>query len=770
MKKLLTTALAAIALAAPAAHAQLEYKQVGTIKTDAYEFKSSNIPVYTMDKYGQGLTLYSSSFLGLNSGSNIKEISYYGWQSAKDYNYKYTLYVANTDETDVSSFIIDGPAEGSKATTIVDISRMTKFGEINLESQEAIGSSTDPQILLTFTCDSGFEYTGGNLIFFVEMNDGMTSGISSSYATFCLANNGNANKGSVSYRYSPYAPDAYGGGYGINTKSWSPSRSNLPVMRIGYSGQATVITATVNGRVVSSRNQAGLAGATVTLAGQTVTTPSSGLYSFTIPNVDNSATYTIGVSAEGYESTSQTVDLRAGGEIHVDDIVLQKLPVPATIAGKVLDSSNNTAVAGASILFNGTTTVSAADGAYSIAIANVDDLPAEGSPLKVTAEGFLPYETSLQVTGDMNMNLLIEPIPALPGNGTLIGSWSLDNFDYKAPFNPLWAFSQTQTLYPTEMFAGVAAGSKFDSVSFYGYYPQSTTPGGGDEGGDEDDDWGYGYEAPARAEAESKTFNVKLYMLSVDETAFAVGDSFIPVGDAEPLYDGPVTLTTGGEATHPVELFKVDFSRPFEYEGRPVLLYCDATDGASALAYFCFDGAFKSQVLGRSASNEPTLETSAASLYTEGMPVMRLGNYVEAPTVSGTVTDISTTFPLEGVAVKLTLSGRTVGETVTDALGHYSIAVSDVRYGQRYQLSFSLDNYDDERSTITFTEAEPDVTCDMEMFSELTVGVNGIDADNSGADVFTVTGVRVLTGATADDIDRLPAGIYICRGKKIIVK
>ena len=49
----------------------------------------------------------------------------------------------------------------------------------------------------------------------------------------------------------------------------------------------------------------------------------------------------------------------------------------------------------------------------------------------------------------------------------------------------------------------------------------------------------------------------------------------------------------------------------------------------------------------------------------------------------------------------------------------------------------------------------------------LTTGVSQVEAEREAAPVYSISGLRV--GTTAD-IDRLPAGIYISRGKKFIVK
>lgn len=52
-------------------------------------------------------------------------------------------------------------------------------------------------------------------------------------------------------------------------------------------------------------------------------------------------------------------------------------------------------------------------------------------------------------------------------------------------------------------------------------------------------------------------------------------------------------------------------------------------------------------------------------------------------------------------------------------------------------------------------------------------GVTGIDqilADGQTADVYTVSGIMVKRGATADDVRSLPSGIYIINGSSVVIK
>lgn len=769
MKKFFLSMLAAITLTAPAAQAQLEYKQVGTLKMGDYNFRTSNYPVYTMSKYGEGITIYPASFLSMNAGTLIKEITYFGYQgSTKTKDLKFTVYVGNTTETTVQPFVIPAPAEGGKDATVVDVSKLTKFCEVTLHGLEQMGSSSEAAEVLTFTSTDGFSYNGENLVIYIAMNEGTArTDAEQPYTTFFTANNGTAAKCIGAYRNSDYATDDYNGGYGINTKAWSYNESQsvrLPVIKLGYAGERVQIDATVKGRVVSSRNAAGINGATVTIGGQTVTTPASGQFEITVEDVDPTATYTLTASAAGFESASQTVDLRSGGTITLDNITLTKLPVPAVLSGTVVNKAGFAAIAGAEISYAGQTAVSAADGSYSISIANIDDLPEEGSALTASAEDFLPYSTIMSLNGDTDFDIQMEALPELEGEGTLFGKWSLDSYDYKAPFNPLWRNSESQVIYPAAMFDGVAAGTKFSSITFYGYYPEPSSGGTGGEGeGEGDDDY---WSKPAR-EPQSRNFNIRLYMGATDKTAFNRNstDHFVP-NSLTAMYDGEVSVATGGDASHPVQLFTIELDQPFVYEGGNVAMAVEATGSLSGLFYFCQDKRFNDNVISRSGTGDISEDNYVIT--STGVPVMRLGSFVPTAEISGKVTDIKTGAALEGVEVTLTGNGASL-KTETDAQGNYSISLRDATLGATYVANYSLTAYYDETFDIVFTAENLAQVKDVQMEC-IYDGIESVITDGGAIDVYTVTGVRVLSNAAADDIKRLPKGIYICGGKKIVIK
>lgn len=778
MKKIITLVMLLAALFAGSASAELQYAQVGTIKTGDYQFRTSNYPVYTMSKYGEGLTLYKKAFLSNSLAADVmlKQITYFGYQGSNKDNtvVTFTMWLANTTENTANSFVIPGETENGKATTVVDTSKMTKFAEVVWENPTVQGSATEAVEIVTFTNENGFKYTGDNLLVYVSMS------CVGSYpsTTFMTANNGTAANCVGGYRESGYNA-TQSPGYSIYTKDWrweSSASVKLPVMKVGYEGAKAQVTAVVSGQVKNAKTTAGIKDATVTFDGQTVVTPNSGAFSFTVEDVDVDKTYTLTATAPGYDSTSVVVDIKSGGNIRVEDVLLNKLPVPAVLSGKVINKSDATGIAGASLTFNGQSTESAADGAYSFSIADVDELPEDGLTLTASAKGFVPYSSAVSVTGDMTMNVELSPLPALPGEGVLLGDWDPESYEYLAPFNTLWGWSNQQIIYPAEMFEGVESGTKFSSLSFYGYYPESKPVNPDPDEGDDDDDWGYGYGdyddddygygygAPRRA-GEVKTYNLEVYAVDGDLSVWpATGATPVSVEGLAPLYSGTVAVEVGGSKYAPVELLTLELTEPLVYTGKPVTLVVNGLGGSSALCYFCTTPTASNCLLYRTGSTQASLEVSNWSVKSTGLPVMRLGAYVATATVSGIVTELDNTTPVADVTVKLTGNGVTL-QTVTDENGAYTLSVREPAYGEEYRLAFSKTGYVDETKEVTFAADSLEKTVNASLESDTEDGVAEISAATYSVPVYNAAGIKV---ADSDKLGSLPRGLYIINGKKII--
>lgn len=758
-----------LGLAAGGPGGSIEYHQVGTIGAEG-----RNYPLYTMEKYSQGITLYTASTLGINAGTQLKSIGFMGftpYEKTGVVNFK--LYVAETDENTVNQYIVAGEDEGGVSTTQVDLSQMTYFGEYTLTN-----TIIDREVreVLTIESESGYTYTGKNLVLYMYMytESGTYPSITfmQSTAPACIG----------AYRSSNYLNV----GYSVFTKSWTYNSDNsvkAPVLNIGYTGSKIAVSATIKGQVVKS-NTAALQGATVTFTDcEPQTTPSNGSFTFTIADVDREKSYDLTVSAEGYETYTRTgIDIKGGGTIELGSIMLTKLPVPANLSGKVIDQATQAPIVGATVTFNGITAQSGADGSYSIAVANLDDLSTDNMQITATASGYYPFSISYVIgAGDNTYDIAMTHLAALPGTGTQIGEWKeLTDYSYESPFNPLWQYSAAQTIYPAAMFEGVAAGTKFGSISFYGYYPSPTAAPDVD---DSDDDYDYGYgdyygvKAKAGEQTTAKRFDITLYIVPTDKTNFnASNPQAIPVPSIAPAYEGTVSLSISGTKEHPVELFTLELDEPFEYEGGNVafLVEAKALDG-SCLPYFCIDTDYTANVIKKYASNEGSYSTatwsvpSATGNASIGVPVIKLGEYIPSAKVSGIVTDKATGEPIENVSV--TISGNGYSSiTQTDAEGSYTFTIRSAELGEPYTLSFEYGDYYDETETVTFTSSTLEQTINIEMEkpeTTLAVAVSGTVTDAESGEALADVMVT-MTLANVENSDVLATATTDSEGKYLL--
>lgn len=754
--------------ASPSASAQLNYKQVGT-PNGASTAKTNNLPVYCMSKYGQGISIYKKDALGLPAGSVIKEISYLGYyvpSSPKDFtDATMEVYVANaTDASKYSDFIIAGEQEGGKATTVLDKSKCTLFYSGPYSLIEG-GSQTSPiEFMKIATTTDGFNYSGDGIMIFISVS---TPKFGGTFANAVLSvASGNTFAPNGAYRDSAWATD----GYGINTHSWSQyntASKPMPVMKIGYAGEAQKISAEISGKIISSLRNTNLVGADVKLLKGTETvattiSETNGAYSFTVEEVDVNATYSITASKEGYESATLPIDIKAGGKFTNQDITLTKLPVPAVLSGTVINKETQQPVLSALVRFNGDMTTTKADGKYTFNIANVDLLPSDGLELTASAAGYNAYSTSLRVTGDMTFNVEMVPLPPLPGEGAQIGEYNTVDYSYQAPFNSLWNVTHTETIYPSGILGELKSGTKYSSVNFYGYLSPVSTPDP-DEGGDDSGDDPYGgYSAPAKADATQSPWkgNVKIYMLNTTDTRFTSASTPTDLEDLTPLFEGEVTINEGGANNAPVLLFTADFAQPFVYEGNNIKLIALTESRTARLVYFCQDPTYTDNVFGKYGTNQESFDAMKYSVVNCGVPVIKLGDYVPTAKVYGTVTDKKTSAPVEGATVTLAKGTDKVSAT-TDAEGKYQIDWRGVIFNETYTLNVEKAPYDEITSDVSFTDA----TLNMQYNAQLTVSgtvsgkvtdkVTGSALANMTVKVFTDDNTEVTLDAaeakTADD-------------------
>lgn len=754
-KQLLLSFLALAGLVTLPANADLNQKQVGTPNNST---TSSNFPVYTMNKYCEGINIYQQGAIGLDSGVKIKELSFTGYQtSEKNFeNATMTVYLANTNSTNYTDFLKDGTVASGAAATFLDTDKATLFYEGPYE-QAMGGSNSAPIQVFKVTSEEGFEYGGENLMVYIYISTPKGG----PYTTFTLATSqGNTYKNFGAYRSQNYTLEQYNGGYSVYVQPWNAASSGtVPVMTLYYEGQAQKISATLSGSVKSGLNGSVLGDATVELyAGEelleSTTSASNGKYSFTVDEVDVTAEYTVKASKDGYTAQSTTVDLKAGGAVNVPDLTLPKLAVPATLSGNVINKTTSQPVEGVAISFNGENKESGEDGSYSFSIANVDLLPSDGVTLTASAPGYYDYSTSLRITGDMSFNIELEPLAPLPGDGAQVGEYSITDYSYKSPFNTLEYNCITETIYPKEMLGNLTEGEKYSSITFYGYNPSSTPAPNPDEGDDDDDPYG-GYYAPAlKAETPSNTFNIAVYMVDTDDSKFtATSEGEGDYSAYTKLYEGPVTISEGGSAKNPVALFTADFVKPYVYGGKNLKLIMVSNCKSYKIIYFCTDPAAKSNVIQKYGNNAELLEAADWRQATDGVPVFKLGDYVPVAEVNGTITDKSSDDALEGVEVTLSYDTNKYTAT-TDAEGKYTLYVRNVAFDEDYALSVAYLEYNEINEVVSFTEDTMEQTFDFALVQEGEISGVITDAKTdepvAGATVTLLNGEEVVDTTTSD--------------------
>ncbi len=746
---LLSGLLIATGLASVPASA-MEYKQVGTPDlTASFGNTTSNFPVYTMEKYGQGINIYKKEAIGMDAGLTIREISFIGYQSSeKDYtDANLTVYVGNTTSVSYTDFVVAGETEGGKATTVFDTSKATLFYDGPFE-QAVAGAKGDPVEILKVTSPDGVEYTGDNLVVYIYLSTPKAS----TYMTFYTAKaQGTTFKNLGAYRNSNYTPEQYNGGYSVFTKSWStPGTSDqVPVMVVRYGGAAQAISAIVSGKVFSGLDGKSIQGATVELRADnepvaTATSAGSGYYEFTVEAVDTKAVYTVTASCAGYETQSVTPDLKAGGNISDVNITLPKLPVPAVLSGYVIDKESREPVPGVALTFNGLQETSGENGAYSFNIANIDLLPADGVQLAAVAKGYNDYSTSLRLTGDMDFNIELLPLPALEGEGTQVGEYTVNDYDYQVPFNTLWKESVTEVIYPKELLGGLTEGEKYSSVSFYGYLSPKSSGTDPTEPGDGDDDYGYDDYYGAPAAPASYYADITVYIVDTEQTQFAAASTGEDLTSMQKLFEGTVEITEGGQKNAPKLLFTADFETPYVYGGKNIKLIVKANCSESRLVYFALDPAAKNNVLTRFA--DKNLEEENWRMVTAGVPVMKLGAYVPVAEVNGTVTDKYSGTPLAGAEITLAYETEKYTAT-TDDNGVYAVSIRSVKYDTDYTVSVSYGNYNELTEEVSFDAEKLVKTIDFALAQEGTV--SGKVSSESGE---PVAGAKVTMSDASGDV------------------
>jgi hypothetical protein len=180
------------------------------------------------------------------------------------------------------------------------------------------------------------------------------------------------------------------GNYTIN----SGTASQTATVNTGQTTNATITqgsstTGTITGTVTSSSGTA-LSGATVSTGSVSTTTAANG--SYTLANV-SAGTQTVTASLSGYQSSTQSVSVTAGGTSTANFSLTPATSSPGTVTGKVTNIGNGMVLSGASVTWNGTAVSSNSSGIYTI-----NNVTTGTQTLTASATGYLPRTLTVTVT------------------------------------------------------------------------------------------------------------------------------------------------------------------------------------------------------------------------------------------------------------------------------------------------------------------------------------------------------------------------------------
>ncbi len=230
-------------------------------------------PVSVTYNYSISQVLYPQAKLeGINKGDLIDHISYKGYNTANEMDYRIKVWLANTDMTDMNATDIN---TDSMTLVVDDSTTLAKAGTTDAH-----------ETLLSLNLNKPFTYGGKGLLVVVE---GRTAKEQSffNHAYFECENSGWAGSNNAILRHN---------------EKGSISKSKVPILYVGVAVQPD----TIQGFVTDKKDNSPIAGASVKFASGDVlyeaTTDSKGHYS--VPIIKSSLTYNVVFSAETYLSDS----------------------------------------------------------------------------------------------------------------------------------------------------------------------------------------------------------------------------------------------------------------------------------------------------------------------------------------------------------------------------------------------------------------------------------------------------------------------------------
>lgn len=320
------------------------------------------------------------------------------------------------------------------------------------------------------------------------------------------------------------------------------------------------------------------------------------------------------------------------------------------------------------------------------------------------------------------------------------------------PVSPNFNNSISETLYTQAQLeaAGLKKGDKIQSLTYRGYNS-----------------------------ADDVTGKVKAFIYNCNDTEF--GDPDMTQDDLmTKVFEKSYTFKKAGAFDDLVDMLVINFDEPFTYEGGALRIkVSNVNETTYKSVNFAVDNTVLEQCYG-SRSDDTAVEdfTSFSSAYS--MPVTTFGVVATPDTIRGKVIELvdGVSQPLAGVNIMLvSVIDATAGAPakapakvaqiqysgMTDENGEYAIPV--IQVGPAYDATYSLSGY--ESQTIRYSTLGE--VADVVLKKADVTGVTQVETQETvNSNIYSIDGR--LVKKNADSLEGLERGVYIFRGKKVLVK
>jgi hypothetical protein len=346
------------------------------------------------------------------------------------------------------SYSITGLTAGSYSVTVVKTGYITYLGQPFSVSSNMTDSLTLKPIVSTVsgvvTSAAGTPLSG------VTVTLGSAKVTTNSTGSYSFT-------GLLNGSYTLTATASY---YNTDSTSVTVSGSNVTNANLSLTPTPYTVSGYIYDGAASKANTP-LAGATVTIGSETMTTGANGSYSITGPT---HGTYTMTVSKTGYVSSSKSFSLTAN-----TTTTLTLAPVTYTVSG-VIHSGSTTGpgLAGATVTIDGKTATTASNGSFSIAA-----ITSGTYTYTVTKSGYVNTNGSVAMTQNQTISASLTPITY-----TLTGTVRSRSTSGAVVANATVQINgQTLTTNASGVFsaAGLTAGTYSVSITAKGYVAYKAT-------------------------------------------------------------------------------------------------------------------------------------------------------------------------------------------------------------------------------------------------------------------------------------------------------